>query len=206
MAEELLAVAGLRKTWPGGPVLSYPALRLEQGGLHVLAGANGAGKTTLLRMLCGLEKPDETWDATWRGAKRSSAPVLGQDATYLHQQPYVFSTTVGAHLCWDRPANRVRLDEVLQDHVLLKLQDKPLRELSGGMHKQCCLAALALTSMPLVLLDEPLAGLDEAGMTFCLRMLERMRSEGRAVVVATQQGLDLDVPGAVRIDLQQDPA
>ena len=206
MAEELLAVEGLRKTWLGGPTLSYPALRLEQGGLHVLAGANGAGKTTLLRMLCGLESPDGAWNATWRGAKRTSAPVLGQDATYLHQQPYVFSTTVGAHLCWGRPANRTRLEEVLQGHVLLQQQDKQLRELSGGMHKQCCLAALALTSMPLVLLDEPLAGLDEAGTAFCMRMLERMRAEGRAVVVATQQGLDLDVADAIRIDLQQDPA
>ncbi len=206
MAEELLAVAGLRKTWPGGPTLSYPDLRLEQGGLHVLAGANGAGKTTLLRMLCGLESPDGTWAATWRGTKRAVSPVLGQDATYLHQQPYVFATTVGAHLCWGRPANRALLDEVLHDHALLKQQDKLLRELSGGMHKQCCLAALALTSMPLVLLDEPLAGLDDAGTAFCMRMIERMRSQGRAVVVATQQGLDLDIPGAIRIDLQQEPA
>ena len=82
MAAELLAARGLRKTWAGGPELAYPALRLEEGGLHVLLGANGAGKTTLLRLLCGLEQPDAGWGtAVARRGRGRRCPVLGTEAT-----------------------------------------------------------------------------------------------------------------------------
>ncbi|MBF2734662.1 MAG: ATP-binding cassette domain-containing protein [Betaproteobacteria bacterium AqS2] len=200
-AEPLLELRGLRKAWPDGPALAYPPLRLEAGGLHVVVGANGAGKTTLLRLLAGLTAPEAGYELRWRGAARTALPVLGAEATLLQQRPYVFDVTAGGLLDLVRPPRPGLRERLLAGHPLAQLQQRPLRELSGGLQRQCALAAVALTAAPLVLLDEPAAGLDAAGRRYLDVVVAALREEGRTVLLAAQRdALPADPAGVIDLD------
>ena len=202
MAAELLAARGLRKAWPGGPELAYPPLRLAEGDLHAVTGGNGAGKTTLLRLLCGLAAPAAGWELRWRGAPRAAMPALGAEATCLPQRPYVFDVTAGGLLGLVRPRRPALLERLLAGHPLAAMRDRPLRELSGGLQRQCALSAVALTAAPLVLLDEPAAGLDAAGRRYLDFVIAALREEGRTVLVAAQRDA-LPAAAAAVIDLDE---
>jgi molybdate transport system ATP-binding protein len=174
-------------------------LDLPAAGFTAICGPSGCGKTTLLRCVAGLE-PD------FRGTVRVGPAVWQEGATNLplHRRAlgYVFQAgELFAHLsvegnlrfAWDRTRDddrHVTWDEVVD---LLGLSGLLLREttnLSGGERQRVALGRALLKSPDLLILDEPLAALDQATRRSIFPLLERMRDRFAIPVLYVTHSVD----------------
>jgi molybdate transport system ATP-binding protein len=171
--------------------LDYPGfrldvdLRLPAGGVSALFGPSGSGKTSCLRCLAGLEPAckgrvaaaGEIWHDTATGR---FVPPHRRPFGFVFQDARLFPhLTVAGNL---RYATRragdsepLQLDEVVRLLDIADLMERHTDRLSGGERQRCAIARALLTRPRLLLLDEPLAALDEARKAELLPYLERLR-------------------------------
>jgi len=183
-----LEVQGLSKRY--GDVLAVTDLsfRVGDGEIVGLLGPNGAGKTTTLHALAGLVHPSAG------RALLDGRPIeeLRAEVGFVPEQPEVFPLlSVAEHLGFIARAYRLadgwrsEAEEILRRLDLDEVQDRPGGALSKGM-KQKLLIACALLHHPRVLLvDEPVVGLDPAGQAELWAALRAVRAEGRSVLLST---------------------
>lgn len=162
------------------------AFEAPSNGITALFGESGSGKTTVLRCIAGLEKPD-------KGHFRLNGVSWYDDAKNwpAHQRPigYVFQeASLFPHLNvrknlaygWQRIApqqRRLAFDDVVDWLGLGSLLDRQPSQLSGGQRQRVAVARALLSSPKLLLMDEPLASLDEPGKTEILPYLEALHEE-----------------------------
>ncbi|KRC26428.1 ABC transporter ATP-binding protein [Acidovorax sp. Root219] len=170
MANELLTLKGLGKSFGGLKAVQNVSLTVPEGSLTALIGPNGAGKTTLFALMTGFVKPDS---GTVQFAGRDitgQAPHLnarlGMARTFQIVQPFAAQTVreniaVGAHLHEARRAAALALATEVAARVGLSAQlDKPASDLTVAGRKRLELARALATRPRLLLLDEVLAGLN----------------------------------------------
>ncbi len=137
-------------------------------GVYGLLGANGAGKTTLMRMICGVLKPTSgtiTWDGTpmeQLGERYYAAlGYLPQEFGYYPEfTAREFMLYMAAVKGLGKRAAKERTDRLLQLVNLSQAADKKIRTFSGGMKQRLGIAQAELNNPPILVLDEPTAGLD----------------------------------------------
>lgn len=169
----------------GRAALCGVSLELCRGGLHVLAGANGSGKSTLLALLAGLYLP--SGGVLSLGGKkgediREMARLVMQDADLQILGGSVgedvllgHEGTEGAELC---------ARAILERFAMAELWDRAVHTLSGGMKRKLCLAAALLDEPAVLLLDEPMNGLDYPAMLELRAILVANAAQGMTQVVA----------------------
>ncbi|KGH48320.1 hypothetical protein IN07_02795 [Modestobacter caceresii] len=184
----MIEVRGLTKRY--GPVTAVAGLTFDvpPGVVTAFLGANGAGKSTTLRMLLGLDRPtagtariDGQHYAELRDPLRTVGSLLDSSAPHPGR-------TARAHLRWLAASNRVpghRIDEVLDLVHLTAVADRRVRGFSLGMRQRLGLAAALLGDPSVLLLDEPVNGLDAEGIRWLRTSLRRLAAEGRTVVVSS---------------------
>ncbi len=164
----------------------------EPGVLVELTGPNGSGKTTLLRAIAGLIRPaagaiqiGETQDSEDRGAQ---VHLLG------HRDGLKGALTPMAHARYWAGLFAGDADKV--DHALDRVGLKgfaqlPARVLSQGQSRRLALTRLLVAPRPVWLLDEPAAGLDQAGKKLLVDLIERHVGEGCLVIAAVHEPIGL---------------
>ena len=190
-AEPLIDVAGLAKSYAGRAVVQDFTLRLVPGEIVGLVGANGGGKTTTLRMIAGLLRPDagqgKVLGDDIRKARQDRRPQIGYMAQGLSLYP---DLTVLENLRFRAAAYgvaepQVRIDEVARAYSIGDVLGQRFGTLSGGWARRVQFAATLLHVPPLLLLDEPTAGLDPATRQDIWNWLEQLAAGGQAIVLAT---------------------
>jgi zinc transport system ATP-binding protein len=164
------------------------SLNVQRGTLHAIVGPNGAGKTTLLSAILGLLPFEGRIVANWEGRGRiayvpqqfhvdRALPVTVADFLALtrQQRPVCFGIA---------PSTRDRIARLLARVGLPGFEDRPLSVLSGGELRRVLLAN-ALDPLPeLLILDEPLGGLDEAGAAWLDETLLSLKREMTVLMVS----------------------
>jgi molybdate transport system ATP-binding protein len=164
------------------------------GGVTALFGASGAGKTTLVNMIAGLIAPDRgriTLDhaALFDSSAAIDVPVHRRRIGYVFQEGRLFPhLSVAANLDYGRrmhglvrdPAELARIVNLLDIGTLL---DRRPGRLSGGERQRVAVGRALLMRPRLLLLDEPLASLDETRKREILPYLERLRDDARVPMV-----------------------
>lgn len=166
--------------------------RVEEGQTLVVFGPNGAGKTTLLRVLAGLLRP-HAGEATVLGASlpKESWKLRGKIGLVAHEPLLYRDLTPRENLGFQARLHGVgaeRVDEVLDAVGITGRADDPLHELSRGMIQRVAAARAVLHDPPLLLLDEPWAGLDPAAIELLDTVIGRASGKTRVVVTHDVSG------------------
>jgi ABC-type Mn2+/Zn2+ transport system ATPase subunit len=190
-----LDVRGLSAGYNSHKALDGVTFTIEPGCLAGLVGPNGSGKSTLLKVILGLHKP---WSGEVFIYGRKDRPQRGR-VGYMPQSELVdwsFPVTVedvvlmgryGRLGLLRRPGRRDR-EVAMTALERVSMADRArrlIRELSGGEQRRVLIARALAQEADLLLLDEPVAGLDAAAQHDLLRLLEDLRSEGKTLLVAT---------------------
>lgn len=189
----MLAVDGLTKRYGRKAVVDSLSFSVTAGSILGLVGPNGAGKTTTLSCLAGLLMPDHG-TASWNGTALLSRPnVLGM----LPESPEVYPLlSVWEHLefvarLFRLPGDwRVSAEEWLERLNLSPHRDKLGAVLSKGLRQRLALAGMGLRGARVVLVDEPMIGLDPKGQREVRDILMDLKGRGSAIVLSSHQ-LDL---------------
>lgn len=166
-------------------VLSNLSFRWSKGDPLVLAGPNGSGKSTLLRLLVGLRPPTRgALTIGGRSITEVDLVALRKRVTFLPQRPYLGEPSDALRAVLradDEGAVREALDAV----GLAVSLDRIVGELSTGQRQRVALARILLEDRDFILLDEPDANLDAAGVAMVERLVGDMVSRGKMVAIAT---------------------
>jgi len=175
----VIDLTGVRKEYGDVVAVADLDLTVEGSGLHCLVGPNGSGKTTLFRLLLGLVRPTagsvSVSGTVGAGFQR---PNVYPDLT-VRENLAVFAGMVGA------PGGGWP-DRVVEELGLKRALDRPAGDLSGGDTRKLDLALALLKRPDHLLLDEPLAALDDVSKTRLLDFLDAY-SEEAAVLVSTHR-------------------
>ncbi len=164
-------------------------LEAPEGACLALMGANGAGKTTLLRCLAGILKPS-AGQVFWFG-RPAGAPALrrlvGMAAheSFLYQHLTARENLRFAARMHGVPEPARRAETLVGEAGLTRHADRPVARLSKGMRQRVSLARALVHDPPLVVLDEPFAGLDAEGAAWLRGLIEDLRRRKRTVCFST---------------------
>jgi ABC-2 type transport system ATP-binding protein len=188
MTEAVLDVRDVRKTVRVGfrrkrsEILKGVTFIVRPNDVFGLLGPNGAGKTTTVKTVLGLMKPDA-------GSVEIGVPGLAH-VGYLPENPYFydylsgreFLTFCGQLFGLDAHERRTRVDNLLRDVGLRDAADKHLRKYSKGMLQRIGIAQALINDPQLVLLDEPMTGLDPVGRVEVKGIIQRLHEQGKTVL------------------------
>ncbi|WP_246083679.1 ABC transporter ATP-binding protein [Nonomuraea diastatica] len=197
----------------GRTVLRDVSFTAEPGDVVVIAGPSGSGKSTLAKLLLRFYDPDAGRilldGADIRGLTRRS---LRENVTILHQETLMFSGSVRDNIAYGRPGAShdevIRAAEAAGVHDFVKVlpqgYDTPVgqrgRLLSGGQRQRIAIARAILRDAPVLVLDEPMTGLDAATAAQVMKPLRRLMA-GRTTLMITHD--TRHVPeGARRVELE----
>lgn len=203
-ASPLLRVSGLRKGYGGLPVLRGVDFELDAGEGLVVLGPNGAGKSTLLRSLAGLHRPSQgRIEMEGRpfvaasAAQRARLGFVSHDSMVYAGLSAWENLTLVARL-YALPDAETRIRNVLAAVDLEWAGRRPVRTFSRGMTQRLTLARALLPNPPLLLLDEPMSGLDPTAMRSLELYLVELRRAGTALLWTTHDLWHL-APVATRV-------
>jgi branched-chain amino acid transport system ATP-binding protein len=193
MAEPLLQLSGISRSFGGLKAVQDVSLAVPEGRLCALIGPNGAGKTTLFALMSGFLRPDSGTvrfagqDITGREPHRNA--LLGMTRTFQIVKPFAAQTVreniaVGAHLHErSRAAALAQAEQVAQQVGLAPQLDKPASDLTVAGRKRLELARALATRPRLLLLDEVLAGLNPQEIAEMMPVVRGIADSGVTVLM-----------------------
>jgi neutral amino acid transport system ATP-binding protein len=212
--DPILVVDGVRRTFGGLIAVDVDHVEFQRGMITALIGPNGAGKTTFFNLLTGFDRPD-AGDWTFDGRPMGGMPAhkvarLGMVRTFqltksLARLPVIENMKLGAtaqggeHILralapWTWRAQETaieqRADALLERFKLARMRDEFAGTLSGGQRKLLEMARALMTEPELVMLDEPMAGVNPALTQSLLGHVKDLRSQGMTVIFVEH---DMDV-------------
>ncbi|GMA16797.1 manganese/iron transport system ATP-binding protein [Deinococcus metallilatus] len=193
MLPPMLGVENLTVRYGAQTALEDATVRFLPGTFSAIIGPNGAGKSTLLKTLVGLTPPSAGKVVFTDGGS------VRDDVAYVPQQQtldWAFPVTVWdvammgrtgrvGWLRWPGRADRERVAEALRQTGVLDLRGRHIGALSGGQRQRVLLARMLARDARVLLLDEPLTGVDAATQEQLMALLRAQAGGGRAVVMVT---------------------
>ena len=186
----VIQTIGLSKRYKDNWAVDHLDLRVEQGDIYGFIGRNGAGKSTTLKLLCGLARPTQGEALIFGKPIRDS--VARRRVGSLIEHPGLYPDLSGREnlrlyatlLGLDSPARRV--DEILETVGLSPKEKKPVKHYSMGMKQRLGVGLALLGGPDLLLLDEPINGLDPEGIREMRELLLRLnRERGLTLLVSS---------------------
>ena len=200
----VLSVKNLHKTFPGGlfekdrAILRDVSFSLPEGQTSGFVGSNGSGKTTTIKCIFDFIRPNQG-NISFFGSPLSSA--IKTRIGYLPERPYLYEFLTGVeflrlhwNLCYGAALKdfHARAQEALKKVDLLEAKDRRLRTYSKGMLQRIGIAQAILTRPDLLILDEPMSGLDPDGRDLVKDILREEQKRGVSLFFSSHLLQDME--------------
>ncbi|QQQ78340.1 ATP-binding cassette domain-containing protein [Saccharothrix sp. 6-C] len=186
--EATIEVSGLRKRYGPTVALDGMTFTVAPGKVTGFVGPNGAGKSTTMRVVLGLDSVDEGHALVGGRPYRTLRHPLRQVGSLLDASALQPSRTGRNHLLWlahSQGLGARRVDEVAERVGLTSAIRRKAGGYSLGMRQRLGIAAALLGDPPVLVLDEPVNGMDPEGIRWMRGFLRSLAAEGRAVLVSS---------------------
>ena len=188
-----LELRDLRKAFGDHPAVDGLSLSVAPGVLYAFLGANGAGKTTTLRMIAGLLAPDSGEALIFGHSIKTSMQAAKQRLAYVPDEPLLYGKLRPMEYLefvaglWHVPVRRSQplAQDLLKQLGLWDVRDDFVETFSRGMKQKLALAGAFVHQPRLIMLDEPLNGLDAAAARLVKTMLLAYVNDGNTVILTT---------------------
>lgn len=189
--EDVIKTAGLTKLYKGAAVVKEVNLKVKKGEIYGFIGRNGAGKTTTMRMLLNLIKPtsgqielfgETVTDKNMGKHLRKMGAIIETPGFYLNLSG---RENLDIHRLMMNTSDKDRIDAVLETVGLSEDGNKRVRNYSLGMKQRLGIARALLHKPELLLLDEPVNGLDPQGVIEIRELLIKIAAEGRTILISS---------------------
>jgi ABC-2 type transport system ATP-binding protein len=189
----MLEVCGLHKGYSGVPVLNGVSFTLQPGQVTGYLGPNGAGKSTTVKILTGLLQPSDgrvLWDG--RDVTRCALEYKAR-LGYVPEEPLLYPFLTGREYLQLVGRLRGTPEKILNEKIdaLLKLlalnrfRHSALSSYSKGMQQKTLLAAALIHNPDLLILDEPLSGLDVTSSLIVRNLIRSLASDGKVILFSS---------------------
>ncbi len=185
------------------PALRGISLQIRRGERVALLGANGSGKLTLLRLLAGLSFPEQGC-VTFFGDQLTGTRLAKEEfffgfrrrvgVVFQNSEVQLFNASVfdevafgPLQLGWPKEQVRQQVEQTLSSMGIAHLRDRAPHRLSGGEKKRVALASVLIIQPEVLLLDEPVSGLDPASQSQMIDLLSSWTDGSRTVITATHE-------------------
>lgn len=188
---------GISKSFGKQAILDHISIDFEKGKVYGITGRNGSGKTVFLKILCGLLPPNQ-------GTVRVNGKTIGKDIDFPESVgaiiespgflPYWSGYKNLSYLASLR--NRIGAAEISDAMKLVGLDPKdkkPVGKYSLGMKQRLGIAQAIMENPQLLILDEPMNGLDADSVSHMRILLKDMRNSGKTIILASHMQEDLAV-------------
>ena len=193
----IIEVSHVNKNFKNNKVLKDVTLRCESGRIYGLVGHNGSGKTVLFKTICGFLSCDE-------GTVSVNGKVMGKDKDMLTEAGIIIEDP-GFLRNWsayhnleflytirNRP-DKSYLHSVLNTVGLDPKLKRPVGKFSLGMRQRLALAQAIMEDPPILILDEPMNGLDKNGVAEIREFLLKMKNENKLIILASHNREDIEI-------------
>ncbi|WP_326819580.1 ABC transporter ATP-binding protein [Streptosporangium sp. NBC_01756] len=183
-----IEVNGLRKRF--GPTLALDGMSftVRPGQVTGFVGPNGAGKSTTMRVILGLDAADEGSALVGGRPYKSLRAPMRHIGALLDAAALQPSRSARNHLLWLAHSQGLtvrRVDEVIEQVGLTSVARRRAGGFSLGMRQRLGIASALLGDPPVLMLDEPVNGLDPEGIVWIRGFLRSLAAEGRAVLISS---------------------
>ncbi len=206
MGEKFLELINVSfKYWDGPLVLNQVSYAIPKGELVGLLGPNGAGKSTLLKLMLGKLQPSDG-QVVYAGAEaqtlRKSGKIgyLSQEARNFNPQfPGTVGEVVRAQFVYFGQRNKLSVENSLAMVGLKHRIKDPIGKLSGGQQQRVLLARTLVTSPDLIVLDEPLTGIDTESQSIIWDVLLHLNQELNKTIIIVSHNITSVLDHATKI-------
>ena len=193
----VIEVSHVNKNFRNNKVLKDVSLRCESGKIYGLVGHNGSGKTVLFKIICGFLSCDG-------GTVSVNGKIMGKDKDMLTEAGIIIEDP-GFLRNWSAYHNleflytiRNKKDKQYLYSVLKKVgldpkTKRPVGKYSLGMRQRFAIAQAIMEDPGILILDEPMNGLDKNGVEEIRRLLLQMKQENKLIILASHNREDIDV-------------
>jgi ABC-2 type transport system ATP-binding protein len=191
-SKNALEVHGISKSFATVQAVDNLSFDVKQGEIFGLLGPNGAGKTTSIRMILDIIKPDGGQIRVLGGpmteAKKSRIGYLPEERG-LYDDMTLMDTLLflGQLKEMSRDKAEARAEAYLRQVKLWDAREQKIEALSRGMNQKAQFVAATMHEPDLIIVDEPLSGLDPVNTRIIKDLLYRMRDRGAAIIMSTHQ-------------------
>ncbi len=193
----MIQVKNLNLSIKGRQILFDINLIMSEGKIYGLVGNNGSGKTMLMKCICGFIRPTS-------GEVIVNYEIIGRDTDYIKDAgiiienpgfiPY-YSGLKNLKMLYGirRKADKEKIEEALEMCGLIPILKLPVKKYSLGMKQRLGIAQAIMEDQTILILDEPMNGLDKDGIDFVRKLLLTLKDEGKLILLTSHNREDINI-------------
>lgn len=196
MDKYVIKIQNISKSFKNNQVLKDVSLHCESGKIYGIIGYNGSGKTVLFKCICGFYKVDH-------GVISVNGKIMGKDMNILtdagiiiEEPGYIRNLSGYKNLDFlyriKNKKNKARLHEVMQEVGLDPSSKKRVENYSLGMRQRLAIAQATMEDQDILILDEPMNGLDKDGVLYMRKFFENLKNQGKLIILASHNKDDIN--------------
>lgn len=195
--ECVIELKNVDKNFKANKVLSDVSLQCHSGKIYGFVGHNGSGKTVLLKCICGFYKCD-TGEILIHGKQMGKDMDMLNQAGIIIEEPGFLRTWDGYHnleflYTINHKKNKKYLYSVLEKVGLDPKSRKTVGKYSLGMRQRLAIAQAIMEDPDILILDEPMNGLDKTGIEDMRALFLEMKNKGKTILLASHNKEDIDI-------------